>query len=109
MITEHGIKSKRIQIRLKTGAAGVRAIGAGNMTATLHLDAGADLDTLARVLRAARAYRGYTQPELAELSGVNAETIAALEKPSRRKRGPHRRTLEKLAAALDIPMEEPAR
>jgi len=78
------------------------------MAATLHLDASTDLDTIARVLRAARAYRGYTQPQLAALSGVNAETIAALEKPSRRKRGPHRRTLEKLAAALEIPLEEPA-
>lgn len=75
------------------------------MTATLHLAPESDLDTMARVLRAARAYRGYTQRELAELSGVNAETIAALEKPSRRKRGPHRRTLEKLAAALEIPAE----
>lgn len=75
------------------------------MTATLHLAPESNLDTIARVLRAARAYRGYTQRELAELSGVNAETIAALEKPSRRKRGPHRRTLEKLAAALEIPAE----
>lgn len=75
------------------------------MNTTLHLDPKSDLDTIARVLRAARAYHGYTQPELSELAGVNAETIAALEKPGRRKRGPHRRTLEKLATALEIPAE----
>ncbi len=75
------------------------------MGIALHLEPESDLDTIARVLRAARAYHGYTQPELSELSGVNAETIAALEKPGRRKRGPHRRTLEKLAAALEIPAE----
>jgi len=62
-------------------------------------------DTLAATLRAARAYRGYSQEELSVRAKVNRETIAALE-ADKRKRGPHRRTLTKIADALGFSAEE---
>lgn len=60
------------------------------------------LDTLARNLRAARAFRGLDQRELAAKSGVDRATISLLENGHR---PPRRGTVRKLAKALEIPEE----
>jgi len=51
-------------------------------------------------LRAARKRRNWTQEDLAERSGVHAGEISRMESG---KRDPQVSTVEKLAAALDIP------
>jgi len=50
-----------------------------------------------------RELRSLSQRELADKSGVDASTINRLEKGMRK---PWPRTLRKLAASLDIPVEE---
>jgi len=54
-------------------------------------------------LRRMRELRSLSQRELADKSGVDASTINRLEKGMRK---PWPRTLRKLAASLDIPVEE---
>jgi transcriptional regulator with XRE-family HTH domain len=55
-------------------------------------------------LRVARIARRLSQAELAEISGVSRVTITHLENTSRPR--PHRRTEERLAAALGYAVEE---
>jgi transcriptional regulator with XRE-family HTH domain len=50
-------------------------------------------------LKDARIRRALTQEELAEKAGVNAATVARLE---RNRTEPHMSTLRKLAKALDV-------
>ena len=59
--------------------------------------------SLATRLRVLRAERGLTVRQVAELSGVAKETISQVE---RGERHPYDRTLAKLAAAYEVPVEE---
>jgi transcriptional regulator with XRE-family HTH domain len=59
--------------------------------------------SLATRLRVLRAERGLTVRQVAELSGVAKETVSQIE---RGERHPYDRTLEKLAHAYGVPIEE---
>jgi transcriptional regulator with XRE-family HTH domain len=59
--------------------------------------------SLATKLRVLRAERGLTVRQAAALSGVAKETISQVE---RGERHPYDRTLQKLASAYDVPLQE---
>lgn len=58
-----------------------------------------DAGRIAAPLRAARAHRGITQEQLAQLAGINAQTISRFE---RGERDPRVWQLMRLAKALGI-------
>ena len=58
---------------------------------------------IAHKLAKVRASQGYTQSKLAELSGVHRVTIARIESGEI---SPNVRTLEKLAKALNVKVDE---
>ncbi len=60
-------------------------------------------ETIGRNVRAVRERQLLSRPDLAERSGVAKPTIAALELGMSAR--PRRRTIEKLAKALDVPVE----
>jgi DNA-binding XRE family transcriptional regulator len=62
-----------------------------------HIEGGASL------VRAWREYLGLTQEELAERAGMSQPAVAKLEAPTAR---PRRATLQKLAAALGLRVEQ---
>lgn len=53
--------------------------------------------------RAWREYRGLTQAEVAEKAGISQAALSQLESPKAR---PRKATLEKLAHALDLSVEQ---
>src|SRR3954471_23089677 len=52
-------------------------------------------------LRALRETAGFTQEELATISGLSVHAVSALERGQRRR--PHAETVRALATALDLP------